>query len=78
MNFTVLLSYSPVKRLAESAQSGPAVVVVGGLSIGMVSSLIPVVCIAAATILGYKVAGMYGIAIGALGMLSTLGITLGS
>jgi len=69
-------SYSPVKNLAESAQSGPAVVVVGGLSIGMVSSLIPVVCIAAATILGYKVAGMYGIAIGALGMLSTLGITL--
>ncbi|MDD5454652.1 MAG: sodium-translocating pyrophosphatase [Candidatus Ratteibacteria bacterium] len=69
-------SYRPVKRLAESAQSGPAVVVVGGLSIGMVSSLIPVVCIAAATIIGYKVAGMYGIAIGALGMLSTLGITL--
>jgi K(+)-stimulated pyrophosphate-energized sodium pump len=69
-------SYKPVKRLAESAQSGPAVVVVGGLSIGMISTLIPVVCIAAATILGYKVAGMYGIAIGALGMLSTLGITL--
>lgn len=69
-------SYKPVKQLAESAQSGPAVVVVGGLSIGMLSTLIPVVCIAAATILGYKVAGMYGIAMGALGMLSTLGITL--
>ena len=68
--------FKPVKSLAESAQSGPAVVVVGGLSIGMISTLIPVVCIAAATILGYKVAGMYGIAIGALGMLSTLGITL--
>ena len=68
--------FNPVKRLAESAQSGPAIVVVGGLSIGMISSLVPVVCIAAATILGFKMAGMYGIAIGALGMLSTLGITL--
>ena len=68
--------FPPVKRLAESAESGPAVVVVGGLSIGMASSFIPVVCIVAATILGYKVAGMYGIAMGALGMLSTLGITL--
>ena len=68
--------FKPVKRLAESAQSGPAVVVVGGLSIGMASTLIPVVCIAVATLLGYKVAGMYGIAMGALGMLSTLGITL--
>jgi K(+)-stimulated pyrophosphate-energized sodium pump len=69
-------SYKPVKDLAQSAQSGPAVVVVGGLAIGMMSSLIPVICVAAATILCYKVSGMYGIAIGALGMLSTLGITL--
>lgn len=68
--------FKPVKQLAESAQSGPAVVVVGGLSIGMVSSLVPVVAIAAASLLGFKLAGMYGVAMGALGMLSTLGITL--
>ncbi len=68
--------YQPVKDLALSAQSGPAVIVVNGLAVGMLSTLIPVVIVAGATLVGYFVAGMYGIATAALGMLSILGITL--
>ncbi len=68
--------YKPVRNLASSAQTGPAVVVVSGLAIGMGSTLIPVVVIAGATLLGYSFAGMYGVSLAALGMLSILGITL--
>lgn len=68
--------YKPVRNLASSAQTGPAVVVVNGLAIGMGSTLIPVVVIAGATLLGYGFAGMYGVSLAALGMLSILGITL--
>lgn len=68
--------YKPVKDLANSCQSGPAVMVVSGLALGMHSTLIPVVVVAAATLIGFLVAGMYGVAIAALGMLSILGITL--
>jgi K(+)-stimulated pyrophosphate-energized sodium pump len=65
-----------VKRLAESAKSGPAVVVVNGLSIGMQSTTIPVIAIAAATLVSFYFAGMFGVALAALGMLSILGIAL--
>lgn len=68
--------YRPTRDLAESAQSGPAVTVVNGLAVGMHSTLVPVVTIAAATLIGFLAAGMYGVATAALGMLSTLGITL--
>ncbi len=68
--------YKPVRKLAESAQTGPAVVVVNGLAIGMESTLVPVLAIVFSMILGYEVAGIYGIALSALGMLSTLGMTL--
>lgn len=68
--------YKPVKDLANSCQSGPAVMVVSGLALGMHSTLIPVVVVAAATLIGFLVAGMYGVAMAALGMLSILGITL--
>ena len=68
--------YRPVKDLAISCQSGPAIAVVNGLAVGMSSTLFPVVIVAATTLGGYFVAGMYGIAIAALGMLSILGITL--
>ena len=68
--------FSIVKKLAKSAQSGPAVVVVNGLSVGMQSTAIPVVMIATATLVSYYFAGMYGVALAALGMLSILGITL--
>ncbi len=68
--------YKPVRNLAGSARTGPAVVVVNGLALGMGSTLIPVVVIAGATLLGYSSAGMYGVSLAALGMLSILGITL--
>ncbi len=68
--------YKPVRNLAESCQTGPAVTVVNGLALGMLSTLIPVVVVAAATLLGFLFAGMYGVATAALGMLSILGITL--
>ncbi len=68
--------FKPVRNLAESAQSGPAVVVVGGLAIGMESTLMPVVVIGVSTLIGYYFAGMFGVAMAALGMLSILGMTL--
>ncbi|MCD6317490.1 sodium-translocating pyrophosphatase [Candidatus Aerophobetes bacterium] len=68
--------YKPVKELANSCQTGPAVTVVNGLALGMLSTLIPVIVIAGATLIGFIFAGMYGVAIAALGMLSILGITL--
>jgi K(+)-stimulated pyrophosphate-energized sodium pump len=68
--------YQPVKNLALSSQSGPAVIVVNGLALGMLSTFIPVVIVAGATLVGYFVAGMYGVATSALGMLSILGVTL--
>jgi len=68
--------YKPVKELANSCQTGPAVTVVNGLALGMLSTLIPVIVIAGATLIGFIFAGMYGVAITALGMLSILGITL--
>ncbi|MDY6787368.1 MAG: sodium-translocating pyrophosphatase [candidate division WOR-3 bacterium] len=68
--------YRPVRELAESAESGPAIVVVNGLALGMKSTMIPVSAIVIAMIAGFEAAGMYGIALAALGMLSTLGITL--
>jgi K(+)-stimulated pyrophosphate-energized sodium pump len=68
--------YKSIRDLANSCQTGPAVTVVNGLALGMHSTLIPVVVVAAATLIGFLVAGMYGVAIAALGMLSILGITL--
>jgi K(+)-stimulated pyrophosphate-energized sodium pump len=68
--------FTPVKRLAESARSGTAVLIVGGLNLGMISTWIPVVVVGIASLLGYAAAGIYGIGLGAMGMLSTLGITL--
>lgn len=84
-------SYKPTKKIAESAQTGPATVIISGVGTGMISTAIPVVTIGAAIILAYLCAtefssdllskenlsfGLYGIGIAAVGMLSTLGITL--
>ena len=68
--------YKPTKELAISSQTGPAVLVVNGLALGMLSTLIPIVVIASATLIGFFFAGMFGVAMAALGMLSILGITL--
>jgi K(+)-stimulated pyrophosphate-energized sodium pump len=85
-------SYKPTKRIAQSSASGPATVIISGIGLGMISTAIPVITIALAIILAFLCAigfdtanlisannlsvGLYGIGIAAVGMLSTLGITL--
>lgn len=81
-------SYKPTQQLAESSQTGPATVIINGIGLGMISTCIPVVTIVVAILLSYLCAtgfsfdpalisnGLYGISIAAVGMLSTLGITL--
>lgn len=79
-------SYKPTKKLAESGKTGPATVIISGVGLGMVSTAIPVLAVVAGIILSYWFAagfdfgnvamGLYGIGIAAVGMLSTLGITL--
>ncbi len=69
-------SRKPAQWIAHQAQTGPATNVIAGLSLGMLSTMLPVIFIAGAIMVAYSVAGLYGIAIAALGMLSTTGIQL--
>ena len=85
-------SYKPTQKLAEAAQTGPATVIINGVGLGMLSTALPVIAIVCAIVLAYLCAigfdvkgmmdaanlskGLYGVAIAAVGMLSTLGITL--
>ena len=83
-------SYTPTQKVSESSQTGPATVIISGLGLGMLSTAIPVVTVGIAIVLAYLCAngfqvefsaanlsmGLYGIGIAAVGMLSTLGITL--
>ncbi len=66
----------PVKSIAESAKSGAGTNIISGLSVGMISTVIPVLTVSAAILLAYWFFGLFGIAIAAVGMLSTLGMTL--
>jgi K(+)-stimulated pyrophosphate-energized sodium pump len=66
----------PTISIAKASETGPATDIIAGMSVGMKSTLIPVLTVSAAIIISYNVAGLYGIAIAAVGMLSTLGITL--
>jgi len=68
--------YKPVKKLAEESQSGPALTVTGGIALGMASTVIPVLVLAAAVIVSVKVAGIYGVAMAAFGMLATTGMVV--
>ena len=68
--------YGPVKNIASRTATGPATVIITGFATGMLSTIIPLLVIAAAVIGAHELAGLYGIAIAAVGMLSTLGITL--
>ena len=85
-------TFRPTQKVAESSETGPATVIISGIGLGMISTAIPVITIGAAIILAYLCAigfdmeifftakglslGLYGIGIAAVGMLSTLGITL--
>lgn len=68
--------YKPVKGLADVSQTGAATNIIQGVAIGYKSTAIPVILICVAIFLAYMFAGLYGIAIAAVGMLSTLGISL--
>ena len=67
----------PVQEIAKQSLTGPATNLIAGLGVGMMSTGLPVLVICAAIFLSYEWAGLYGIAISAVGMLSTLGISLG-
>ena len=83
-------SYKPTQKIAEASQTGPATVIIKGIGTGMISTMVPVVIISVAIMLSFLCAngfdmsmsaksistGLYGIGIAAVGMLSTLGITL--
>jgi K(+)-stimulated pyrophosphate-energized sodium pump len=68
--------FGPTQRLAAQAGSGTGPVIIGGLALGMLSTAVPLLTIVAAIWLTFELAGLYGIALSAVGMLSTLGITL--
>ena len=77
-------SYKPTKNLAASSETGTATLVISGLSVGMISTLLPIIIISVCVLVAFFVSGgaaspamgLYGIALAAVGMLSTLGITL--
>jgi len=77
-------TYSPTQKLAETTKTGAGTLIIGGLSLGMVSTAIPVIIVSISVLISFTLSGgardfnlgLYGIAISAVGMLSTLGITL--
>ncbi|MDD5237859.1 MAG: sodium-translocating pyrophosphatase [Candidatus Omnitrophica bacterium] len=78
-------SFKPARSIADASLTGPATVIIGGLAVGMMSTAIPVIVVGIAILLSFFLSGgtianpnpgLYGVAISAVGMLSTLGITL--
>jgi K(+)-stimulated pyrophosphate-energized sodium pump len=79
--------FSPTRKITDSAKTGPATVIITGIGVGNISTAIPIICVALATVFAYLLPaggmnmenmsiGLYGIGLAAVGMLSTLGITL--
>ncbi len=68
--------YSPVKSISKSSLTGAATTIITGLAVGMISTTIPLIIISVTVLIAYKFAGLYGIAISAVGMLSIVGMTV--
>lgn len=78
-------TYKPTRKLARTAETGPATIIIGGMSLGMLSTALPVIIVVACILVAFFVGGrgdaqmgLYAIGLAAVGMLSTLGITLAS
>jgi len=86
--YSTSASYRPTRLIASQAEGGPATIVIAGVGVGMLSTAIPVLAVSVGTLVAFLLAssfdlaqlnlGLYGVAIAAVGMLSTLGITLAS
>ena len=68
--------YNPVKKIGEQSETGPATTIISGIAVGMKSTAIPLILICIGIFVAYQVDGLYGIALAAVGMLSTTGITV--
>ena len=68
--------YKSVKKIAEQSQTGAATTIISGLGVGMMSTLWPIILICVGVFVAYQFAGLYGIALAAVGMLSTTGMTV--
>ncbi len=68
--------YKSVKKIAQQSETGPATTIISGLAVGMRSTVVPILLICVGIYVSYKVCGLYGIALAAVGMLSTTGITV--
>jgi len=68
--------YKPVKRIGEQSETGAATTILSGYAIGLKSTVIPILIVAAAVYISSEFAGLYGVALSAVGMLSTVGITI--
>ena len=74
--FYTSYEYFPTRRISEASQTGAGTTIITGFATGMMSTLVPVASVVAAILISYWAADLYGVAIAAVGMLSTLGITL--